>query len=74
MAVELCDATTISMSILGEPVGAATLAFLLLCESLTGMQILGDVLVLAGVFLLAGVFFFLMQQQKRLILRNMHKS
>ena len=56
------------MSILGEPVGAATLAFLLLRESLTGMQILGDVLVLAG------VFFFLMQQQKRLILRNMHKS
>ncbi|MFC6600681.1 EamA family transporter [Ectobacillus funiculus] len=68
MAVESCDATTIPMSILGEPVGAATLAFLLLRESLTGMQILGDVLVLAG------VFFFLMQQQKRLILRNMHKS
>lgn len=55
------NATTISMSILGEPVGATTLAFLLLHESLTGMQILGGVLVLAG------VFFFLTQQQKRLI-------
>ncbi|WP_028402628.1 DMT family transporter [Ectobacillus panaciterrae] len=52
------NATTISMSILGEPVGATILAVLLLGEQLTGVQIMGGVLVLAG------VFFFLMQQQK----------
>lgn len=53
------NATTISMSILGEPVGATMLAVLLLREQVTGMQILGGILVLAGVFV------FLLQQQKR---------
>ncbi|MFX3622845.1 MAG: DMT family transporter [Ectobacillus sp.] len=54
------NATTISMTILGEPVGATILAVLLLNERLTGMQMAGGMLVLAG------VFFFLMQQQKRM--------
>src|SRR5581483_6319618 len=54
------NATTISMSILGEPVGATALAFLLLGEKLTGVQMLG------GAFVLAGVFFFLTQQQRSL--------
>lgn len=52
------NATTISMSILGEPVGATILAVILLNERLTGSQIAGGVLVLAG------VFYFLLQQQK----------
>jgi drug/metabolite transporter (DMT)-like permease len=52
------NATTISMSILGEPVGATILAILLLGEHLAGWQIVGGILVLLGVFL------FLIQQQK----------
>ncbi len=54
------NATTISMSILGEPVGATALAVVLLGEHLVGWQIAGGLLVLLG------VFFFLMQQQKRI--------
>lgn len=54
------NATTISMSILGEPVGATALAALLLGELLAGWQIVGGILVLIGVFL------FLIGQQKRL--------
>ncbi len=53
------NATTISMSILGEPVGASILAFFLLGEKLNSMQVIGSVLVLCGVFI------FLLQQQKR---------
>lgn len=52
------NATTISMSILGEPVGATALAAILLGEVLVGSQIAGGLLVLLGVFL------FLIQQQK----------
>jgi len=52
------NATTISMSILGEPVGATILAVILLHERLSGSQIAGGLLVLAG------VFYFLLQQQK----------
>ena len=53
------NATTISMSILGEPVGASILAFFLLGEKLNAMQMIGSMLVLFGVSV------FLMQQQKR---------
>ena len=52
------NATTISMSILGEPVGSSALAVLLLGERLVGWQIVGGLLVLLGVFL------FLVKQQK----------
>jgi len=52
------NATTISMSILGEPVGATILAVILLNEHLVNWQIAGGLLVLLG------VFFFLSQQQK----------
>jgi len=52
------NATTISMSILGEPVGATILAVILLNEHLVTWQIAGGVLVLLG------VFFFLSQKQK----------
>lgn len=53
------NATTISMSILGEPVGATLLAVWLLDERLSGWQLVGGVIVLGGVFL------FLLQQMKR---------
>lgn len=52
------NATTISMSILGEPVGSTILAVILLNEHLVNWQIAGGLLVLLG------VFFFLSQQQK----------
>jgi drug/metabolite transporter (DMT)-like permease len=58
------NATTISMSILGEPVGATILAILLLGERLVGWQIAGGVLVLIGVFM------FLSQQQKPIPLKK----
>lgn len=58
------NATTISMSILGEPVGATILAFFLLGERLVGGQIAGGLLVLLG------VFFFLIQQQKPIQLKE----
>ncbi len=54
------NATTISMSILGEPVGSTILAYFILRERLTAWQIAGGVIVLIGVFL------FLIQRQKRL--------
>jgi len=55
------NATTISMSILGEPVGATILAFFLLNENLAGWQIVGGLLVLVG------VFFFLTKKQEKII-------
>ncbi|WP_172198603.1 DMT family transporter [Saccharibacillus qingshengii] len=45
------NATTISMSILGEPVGASLLAVWLLGEHMTWIQIGGGVLVLVGMFM-----------------------
>ena len=44
------DTTTISMSMLGEPVGATILATLLLGESITGLTIVGNIIVLGSVF------------------------
>ncbi|MGE6632194.1 DMT family transporter [Bacillus sp. NPDC077027] len=58
------NATTISMSILGEPVGATILAVLLLHEQVTTLQIMGGLLVLAG------VFFFLMQQRQGRVIKT----
>ena len=57
------NATTISMSILGEPVGASILAFFLLNEVLAGFQLIGGVIVIISVFL------YLVQQQKALAVR-----
>jgi drug/metabolite transporter (DMT)-like permease len=62
------NATTISMSILGEPVGSTILAILLLGERLVGWQIAGGLLVLFG------VFFFLLQQQKPTPLKEVVKE
>lgn len=54
--LQYVSATTVSMNILGEPVGASILAFLLLGEHLSGLQWAGGVLVLAGlgVYLYSG--------------------
>nr|WP_269847202.1 DMT family transporter [Paenibacillus sonchi] len=54
--LQFTSATTVSMNILGEPVGASMLAFLLLGEQLTGLQWTGGVLVMGGlaVYLLSG--------------------
>lgn len=56
--LNVVNTTTISMSILGEAVGATILAALLLGERVVGLQIAGGLVVLMGVFL------FLMQQNK----------
>lgn len=56
------NTTTISMSILGEPVGATILAALLLHEQLRPLQLIGGLIVLFGVFL------FLVQQKS--VIRN----
>ncbi|MNN62637.1 EamA-like transporter family protein [compost metagenome] len=54
--MQYVSATTVSMNILGEPVGASILAFLLLGEKLNGLQWTGGLLVMAGlaVYLYAG--------------------
>ncbi len=62
------NATTISMSILGEPVGATALAVILLGERLIGWQIVGGLMVLFGVLL------FLLQQQKQVYSQKNIKS
>jgi drug/metabolite transporter (DMT)-like permease len=54
------SASTISMAILGEPVGASLLAYFLLDESLTFPQCIG------GFIVLGGLFFFLKNTRKQL--------
>lgn len=49
------SASTVSMSVLGEPVGASLLAFLLLHESMNGLQAAGGALVLLGLILFLNV-------------------
>lgn len=49
------SASTVSMSVLGEPVGASLLAFLLLNESMNGLQAAGGALVLLGLILFLNV-------------------
>ncbi|AKG34710.1 DMT family transporter [Paenibacillus durus] len=46
--LQYTSATTVSMNILGEPVGACILAYLLLRERLSGLQWSGGLLVLGG--------------------------
>lgn len=49
--LQYVSATTISMSILGEPVGSSLLAFLLLGEQMTLFQIIGGMLAISGLIL-----------------------
>lgn len=58
MLLNYVNTTTISMSILGEPVGATILAVFLLGEKVIAWQMVGGCLALLGVFL------FLRQQNK----------
>jgi len=44
------NTTTVSMSTLGEPVGASILAIILLNEMLTPVEIIGGVLIIVGIF------------------------
>lgn len=52
------NTTTISMSVLGEPVGASILAALLLGEKLTTWQLIG------GIFVIISVFLYLHRQRQ----------
>ena len=54
--LQYVSATTVSMNILGEPVGASILAYVLLGEQLTGLQWMGSLLVMCGLaaYLYAG--------------------
>lgn len=47
----MVNPTTVSISVLLEPVGASILAVLILGEHLTGMQVIGGTIVLIGVYL-----------------------
>ncbi|WP_106767686.1 DMT family transporter [Paenibacillus faecalis] len=49
------SASTVSMSVLGEPVGASLLAFLLLHESINGLQAIGGAFVMFGLILFLNV-------------------
>ncbi|MGG3510173.1 DMT family transporter [Paenibacillus lautus] len=49
--MKYATASTVSMSVLGEPVGASVLAFLLLNESMNSLQAAGGALVLLGLVL-----------------------
>jgi drug/metabolite transporter (DMT)-like permease len=53
------NATAVSMSVLGEPVISSLLAWVLLKEALTGYQLV------AGVFILSGVWLFIRRGQDR---------
>ncbi len=48
-ALKYIDATTVSIVLLGEPIGASLLAFFLLGETLTWIKILGGMVILSGV-------------------------
>ena len=52
-ALRRVSATLVALAILGEPVGAALLAWLLFDETFTGLQLAGFALLLAGIFVAA---------------------
>ncbi|MFC0215021.1 DMT family transporter [Paenibacillus chartarius] len=58
LLLQYMRATSVSMTVLGEPLGAALLAALLLGEKITGLQ------ALAGVILLAGVWLFIRSTER----------
>ena len=53
-ALRFMPATLVTIAILGEPVGATILAFILLDETPTLMQIAGGILILGGIFIALG--------------------
>ncbi len=52
-ALRRLTATFVAVAILGEPVGAAILAWLFFGEGFTALQLIGFVLLLAGIFVAA---------------------
>jgi drug/metabolite transporter (DMT)-like permease len=50
-ALKYLSATFITVSVLGEPIGATTLAFLILKEVPTFVELIGGVLILIGIYL-----------------------
>lgn len=50
-ALKYLNATLVAVTVLGEPIGSATLAFFLLNETPSGMTLIGGALILAGIFL-----------------------
>ena len=55
------SATTISMSILGEPIGTCLLAYFLLGERIAPKQAIGIVIILGGL----GLYFFSLVQKPK---------
>jgi drug/metabolite transporter (DMT)-like permease len=53
-AVRLMPVTLVSVAILGEPVGATILGYFVLDEVPTINEILGGLLILAGIYLVMG--------------------
>ncbi len=49
-ALKYLPATSVSLSLLGEPISAAVLAWLLLDEAVPILRIVGGAIVLAGIF------------------------
>ncbi|WP_161627200.1 DMT family transporter [Fictibacillus gelatini] len=66
--LQYTGATTISMSILGEPIGASLLAFLLLNERMTVFQIIGGLIVIFGLYL------FLRKNKEKTIIEEIEKG
>jgi drug/metabolite transporter (DMT)-like permease len=50
-ALKYLNATLVAVTVLGEPIGSATLAFFLLNETPTLMTMIGGALILVGIFL-----------------------
>lgn len=50
-ALKYLNATLVAVTVLGEPIGSATMAFFLLNETPTVMTMIGGVLILVGIFL-----------------------
>lgn len=66
MLLNYVNTTTVSMSTLGEPIGASILAIILLNEMLTPVEIVGGVLIIAGIF----YFLRLQGKSKQVILKE----
>ncbi|WP_297429911.1 EamA family transporter [Clostridium sp.] len=56
--IKWLSTSTISMSILGEPIGTCILAFFILGDTITLKQLIGSMIILFGIFL------FLIYNQK----------
>lgn len=50
MAIRLVPVTLVSVAILGEPIGATTLGYFILQEAPTTAEVIGGLLILAGIF------------------------